>query len=249
MIFRKTRKPGESEPVRMEQQTAPPRQQDVPEPQQDTTATGPSVLTPDAVLEGNLSTEGELHIDGTVHGSVQASVIVIGAQGAVHGHVVGEEVYIRGRVIGPICGVNVTIVAGGHVEGDILNQTIAIETGAYIDGKIRRTEDPIGEWQRMWYGEDYENQYDAQAVQPLAEGDAYAPLDLGMTTGMTGEAGLGGAFGSEASTGTPAGFADPLQDMPGETSTVASPEPPAPDSPASDEDNRATDPEDKDRKK
>ncbi len=249
MIFRKTKKPGDSEPVRMEQQTPPPQRQEVPEPQQEATATGPSVLTPDAVLEGNLSTEGELHIDGTVHGSVQASVIVIGAQGAVHGHVVGEEVYIRGRVIGPICGVNVTIVAGGHVEGDILNQTIAIETGAYIDGKIRRTEDPIGEWQRMWYGEDYEGAYETQAAEPLTEGDAYAPLDLGMTTGMTGDAGMGPGFGSEPSAGTPAGFADPLQGIAGETATDTTAEPTASSPADSGAESRPENPEDKDKGK
>jgi len=44
------------------------------------------------------------------------------------------------------------------VEGDIINQTIAIESGAYVDGKIRRSEDPLGEWQRMWYGEETEQQ-------------------------------------------------------------------------------------------
>ena len=215
MIFRKTKKTGESEPVRMEQQTPPPQRQDVPEPRQDTTATGPSVLTPDAVLEGNLSTEGELHIDGTVHGSVQASVIVIGAQGAVHGHVVGEEVYIRGRVIGPICGVNVTIVAGGHVEGDILNQTIAIETGAYIDGKIRRTEDPIGEWQRMWYGDELDSgAYEPSTAETLSDDASYMPYDLGQTLGNAESMSLNASPGNRDAGSGITGFADPLQDMP-----------------------------------
>jgi cytoskeletal protein CcmA (bactofilin family) len=206
MIFRRNRDSGTTPP-------AQPERQEQPSPQKQETATqgkgpaGPSVLTPDAVLEGNLATEGELHIDGTVHGSVQAAIIVIGAQGSVHGHVVGEEVYVRGRVIGPICGVNVTIVAGGHVEGDILNQTIAIETGAYIDGKIRRTEDPIGEWQRMWYGEEYEDQI-APAAEPLAEGDSFAPLDLGTGAEFHADPGFGGTYPAQTATG----LAEPAQD-------------------------------------
>jgi len=119
---------------------------------------GPSILTADLILEGNLATNGELQIDGTVHGAVQASVCIIEANGVVHGSVMAEEVFIRGRVIGPICGVRVTVVAGAHVEGDILNQSIAIENGAYVDGKIKRSEDPMGDWQRMWYGEEGEPQ-------------------------------------------------------------------------------------------
>jgi len=129
---------------------------------------GPSILTSDVVLEGNLATNGELQIDGTLHGSVRASVCIIDANGVIHGQVVAEDVFVRGRVIGPICGVHVTVVAGGHVEGDVLNQSIAIENGAYIDGKIRRSEDPMGEWQQMWYGETGQMPYD-EASQPVTE--------------------------------------------------------------------------------
>lgn len=157
MIFGRDRKapeqPAQQQETVTEQQPAAEMQEQVTQ-----ASSGPSVLTAESVLEGNLATSGELHIDGTVHGSVQAAVVIVGTNGAVHGNVVGEEVFIRGRVIGPICGVNVVLVSGSHVEGDIINQTIAIESGAYVDGKIRRSEDPLGEWQRMWYGEETEQQ-------------------------------------------------------------------------------------------
>ncbi|WP_051928823.1 polymer-forming cytoskeletal protein [Thermopetrobacter sp. TC1] len=173
MIFGKDRKAPE-QPAQQQQETA--TQQPAAEMQEQTTqaSSGPSVLTAESVLEGNLATSGELHIDGTVHGSVQAAVVIVGTNGAVHGNVVGEEVFIRGRVIGPICGVNVVLVSGSHVEGDIINQTIAIESGAYVDGKIRRSEDPLGEWQRMWYGEETEQQpaYGADAgMMGMPEGE------------------------------------------------------------------------------
>ena len=135
-------------------------------------AAGPSILTSDLILEGNLATNGELQIDGTVHGAVQAAVCIIEANGVVHGSVMAEDVFIRGRVIGPICGVHVTVVAGAHVEGDILNQSLAIENGAFVDGKIRRSEDPMGEWQRMWYGEEAEPEqltYDETGEPPAGE--------------------------------------------------------------------------------
>ena len=48
-------------------------------------------------------------------------------------------------MIGPIRGIHVHILAGGHVEGDVINETLSVENGAYIDGKIRRSEDPLSE--------------------------------------------------------------------------------------------------------
>ncbi len=162
MIFRKS-KPGAKGAA------APARTQTPEEtPKKPKPAAGPSILTSDLALEGNLATNGELQIDGTVHGSVRASACIVEANGAVHGPIVAEDVFIRGRVIGPICGVHVTVVAGGHVEGDVLNQSIAIENGAYIDGKIRRSEDPMGEWQQMWYGEEAQAGEDAYAADAAA---------------------------------------------------------------------------------
>jgi cytoskeletal protein CcmA (bactofilin family) len=105
----------------------------------------PSYVGQDLVVEGNLVSAGELHIDGTVHGNARAQAVVIDTHGAVHGEVVAEEVVVRGRVIGPIRGVQVHLYAGAHVEGDVTNESISIDNGAYIYGSIRRSDDPLGE--------------------------------------------------------------------------------------------------------
>ena len=107
---------------------------------------GPSIITSDVVIEGNLLTGGELQVDGTVNGAIRARAVVIDVQGVVHGEVAAEDVFVRGRVIGPIRGVNVTIVAGGHIEGDVTNENIAIENGAYVDGKIHHSDDPLSDY-------------------------------------------------------------------------------------------------------
>ena len=107
---------------------------------------GPSIITGDVVIEGNLLTGGELQIDGTVNGNIRARAVVIDVQGVVHGQVAAEDVFVRGRIIGPVRGVSVTIVAGGHIEGDIVNDNIAIENGAYVDGKIHHSDDPLSDY-------------------------------------------------------------------------------------------------------
>lgn len=97
----------------------------------------PSYIGRDTTVEGQLSCEGELHVDGTVRGSVRAQVCVIDVDGVVQGDVSGEVIHVRGRVHGPIQGNSVFIHNGAHVEGDVFHDTISIENGAYVYGSIR----------------------------------------------------------------------------------------------------------------
>ena len=117
----------------------------------------PTTIASEVIIEGHLVTNGEIQIDGTINGDVRARVCIVDANGVIHGEVYAEEVLVRGRVIGPIRGIHVHILAGGHVEGDVINETLSVENGAYIDGKIRRSEDPLSEPMATgYYGESQE---------------------------------------------------------------------------------------------
>jgi cytoskeletal protein CcmA (bactofilin family) len=105
-------------------------------------AAEPSFIGRNCVFEGHITCEGELHIDGTVRGTVQAGLCVIDEAGVVQGNVSGHIVHVRGRVLGPIQGSTVVIHAGAHVEGDVYNDNISIENGAYVYGSIRHNTSP-----------------------------------------------------------------------------------------------------------
>lgn len=102
----------------------------------------PSFIGRDTTIDGHLNSEGELHVDGTVRGSIQAKLCVIDVAGIVQGDVSGEVVHVRGRVIGPIHGSSIFIYAGAHVEGEVFHDTISIENGAYVYGIIRHNDAP-----------------------------------------------------------------------------------------------------------
>jgi cytoskeletal protein CcmA (bactofilin family) len=97
----------------------------------------PSFIGRNCIFEGQITCDGELHIDGTIRGSVEARLCVIDTAGLVQGTVTGDLVHVRGRVLGPIQGINVFIHAGAHVEGDVFNDTISIENGAFVYGSIK----------------------------------------------------------------------------------------------------------------
>lgn len=102
----------------------------------------PSFLGRNCTFEGHIICDGELHIDGTVRGTVQAETCVVDQAGVVNGSVTGNVLHIRGRVLGPLQGSSVYIHSGAHVEGDVFNDTISIENGAYVYGSIRHNTAP-----------------------------------------------------------------------------------------------------------
>ncbi len=102
-----------------------------------------SVIGPDLVIQGNLVSKGEVHIEGEVQGDIHGTHVVIGERAKITGGIVAEECVIRGHVLGTVRGKRVLLQTQGHVEGDIYHHTLAIEQGAFFEGKSRRTDDPI----------------------------------------------------------------------------------------------------------
>lgn len=104
---------------------------------------GASVIGADLVIQGNLTSKGEIQIEGEVQGDIHGTHVVIGERARVTGGVIAEECVIRGHLLGTIRGRRVLLQTSSHVEGDIYHQTMAIEQGAFFEGKSRRTDDPL----------------------------------------------------------------------------------------------------------
>jgi cytoskeletal protein CcmA (bactofilin family) len=105
---------------------------------------GDSTIGEDLRITGNVSSKGEIHLDGEVHGDVSCVALVLGESATLKGNVTAEDVVIRGRLIGSVRGLRVTLQSMSHVEGDIYHQSLALEQGAYFEGRSRRSDDPMG---------------------------------------------------------------------------------------------------------
>lgn len=100
-------------------------------------ANGPvSLISPDLTVTGNLSTQGDLQIDGTVEGNIQCQSLTIGAAARVIGHISAFDVLVRGSHKGDIEAHTITLTKTARVTGDIKYQTIASEAGASLDGRL-----------------------------------------------------------------------------------------------------------------
>ena len=105
----------------------------------------PSIIGEDLTINGNVNSKGEIQVDGDIQGDINCGSLLLGDKSHVSGNVVAEDVVVRGRVVGSIRGLRVTLQAQSHVEGDIFHQSLAIEQGAYFEGKSRRSDDPLAE--------------------------------------------------------------------------------------------------------
>jgi cytoskeletal protein CcmA (bactofilin family) len=101
-----------------------------------------SVIGTDLTVLGNLQSKGEIQIEGTVQGDIQAARVIVGPGARITGGVVADDVVVQGTVMGSIRGNRVTLQSSSKVEGDVFHQSLAIEQGAFFEGKSRRSDDP-----------------------------------------------------------------------------------------------------------
>ncbi|MEM9429895.1 MAG: polymer-forming cytoskeletal protein [Pseudomonadota bacterium] len=103
----------------------------------------PSILSADLTIKGHLKTSGDIQVEGTIEGDIEAHLLTIGENATVKGECVADDVVVTGRVVGRVRGIKVRLTSTARVEGDIVHKTIAIESGAHFEGSVQRSDDPL----------------------------------------------------------------------------------------------------------
>lgn len=100
----------------------------------------PSIIGPDMTVRGDLQSDGDLHVDGTVQGDIRVKHLVIGKDAVVRGDVEATAVRICGSVIGSVRAREVVLTATAKMQGDVHHDILSIEAGALLEGHCRRLE-------------------------------------------------------------------------------------------------------------
>ena len=95
-----------------------------------------STIGEDLTITGNVTSKGELHLNGQVHGDVHCVALVLGENAQLVGNVVAEDVMVRGRLIGTVRALRVLLQATAHVEGDLFHKSLSIEQGTHFEGEF-----------------------------------------------------------------------------------------------------------------
>jgi cytoskeletal protein CcmA (bactofilin family) len=94
-------------------------------------------------ITGNLESEGEVQVDGQIHGDIRCAHLTVGRDACVAGNIIAEEVVVRGKVTGLIRANRVILQDTAQVDSEIVHKKLSIEEGAAFEGIARRCEDPL----------------------------------------------------------------------------------------------------------
>lgn len=94
-----------------------------------------SLVGEETKVVGDLLSEGEIEIQGTIEGNIRSHKVIVGQNGSVHGKIVAEVAEIRGLVDGPVVATSVTVARTARVSGSIIHNQLSIEPGAHIEGR------------------------------------------------------------------------------------------------------------------
>ena len=88
-------------------------------------------------MKGDITSNGDLRIDGSLVGNIHCSAkVVIGANGVVQGDINGQQADIMGKVTGTIKVKDLLMLKGGSiVNGNIQSAKLQIEPTANFNGE------------------------------------------------------------------------------------------------------------------
>ena len=100
-------------------------------------------------LEGTISLESDIRIEGEINGNINASSkVIVGQTGVVTGNIVCDNIDIMGTVVGDIFADSLlSLKSTANVRGNLNTSVLAIEPNAIFEGNcktINKTQQQIG---------------------------------------------------------------------------------------------------------
>lgn len=106
-----------------------------------------TIIAKGAEMNGSMDIEGNVRVDGTVHGDVKATEgVEVGKSGRIVGSVIeSKTAVIHGYVESHLI-VSQHILLGGKsiLVGDLKTKTLVIEEGAVFHGNSAMADEPVG---------------------------------------------------------------------------------------------------------
>ena len=94
------------------------------------------------VIEGDLTFDGGLRVDGRVHGNVSSvegkpGTLVLSEAARIEGEIRVSHVVVNGTVVGPVHAADyVELQSKANVTGDVYYRTLEMHLGAVVQGRL-----------------------------------------------------------------------------------------------------------------
>ena len=87
-------------------------------------------------FSGEIITEGNIHIDGTMRGTIRANEVVIGPNGDFDGEIIADILIISGTIKGKFTIKNLHIRKDGLLQGKAKYEVLVVDIGGRIQGEL-----------------------------------------------------------------------------------------------------------------
>jgi cytoskeletal protein CcmA (bactofilin family) len=102
-----------------------------------------SLIAPGTRIDGNLTFQDGLRVDGDVVGDIRASsespsILVVSEEASVTGQIHADHVIINGRVTGPVHALELLeLQPKARIQGDVSYKALEMHQGATIEGQLK----------------------------------------------------------------------------------------------------------------
>lgn len=99
----------------------------------------PAIVSEQFTVRGDIDSEGTLHVEGSVIGTVKAQTIHISATGRIEGDVACEVLSVKGSIQGSIVCQELLLSSSARVAGEVAYRLLSVAKGARLKGEVRKT--------------------------------------------------------------------------------------------------------------
>ena len=105
-----------------------------------------SALGPGTVIQGKLSFDTPVVIEGKLGGEVYSTeTLIVGKSGTVNAQIRVKNLIVAGTIIGSgniVATDSIELMRGGKIEGDIYAKRVIVEEGSIFNGNCRMNQEP-----------------------------------------------------------------------------------------------------------
>ena len=95
-----------------------------------------SIITQGIDFTGEVNTEGDIHLDGNMKGTIKANEVVIGINGFFEGEIIANVLIVSGKIKGKFNIKNLHIRKDGTLSGKAKYLNVTIESGGKVLGEL-----------------------------------------------------------------------------------------------------------------
>ena len=99
---------------------------------------GISIISKETVFKGNITSTGQIEIEGSIDGNIISNILTIREDGFVNGNITSKVLNIKGKFTGILKAERVNLSKKSNIKGTIEYVSLCVEDGANVEADLKR---------------------------------------------------------------------------------------------------------------